>query len=329
MPRDITQQMLRQAGFHVSDRLADRLESLIGVPAGVREFESGLVHRVARVHGGGGSVVLKAREAECRRLDVKLVPEDIDAEYRALLLVGRIASDIVPMVHGFDRVASTLLLEDVETVGQSLALDYLARCDAMAAGRFWARLGSAVARIHVGLAAHPLDALRSDELADGGFFAHNLDERIGVLEWREIAPLLDQVRALPRQLVLGDLSPKNLIAGPERLTLLDLEDCHAGVAVFDLAFLLAHLYLGMLHFGPREVARALHLAQQEYEASRALRSDEVEVLGPLTSALVGYRVDGRRVPYETGLTLGARVTLLGVLRRNVAEGRGLSDLPWL
>lgn len=58
-----------------------------------------------------------------------------------------------------------------------------------------------------------------------------------------IVPLIDELASTRQCLVHGDYSPKNLLVGDEGLWAIDAEVAHVGAAVFDLAFLVAHLAL--------------------------------------------------------------------------------------
>lgn len=94
-------------------------------------------------------------------------------------------------------------------------------------------------------------------------------------------------------LVHGDFSPKNLIAYPDRVLLLDCEVAHWGDPAFDAAFLLCHLLLdGLKHSGPTliDVSPAL-LAWAQYRRSGGLATDSAVVaeLGCIMMA----RVDGK------------------------------------
>jgi aminoglycoside phosphotransferase (APT) family kinase protein len=61
-------------------------------------------------------------------------------------------------------------------------------------------------------------------------------------------------------LMHGDYSPKNMLAAPDRLVVLDCETANYGDPAFDLAFLLTHLLLKGLYHSPA-VAPALRCAQ--------------------------------------------------------------------
>ncbi|MGA0121790.1 MAG: phosphotransferase [Gaiellales bacterium] len=114
----------------------------------------------------------------------------------------------------------------------------------------------------------------------------------------DLAPMIDaeveRLLATRRALVLGDYAPKNLLAYPDRMLVLDVEVAHWGDPAFDVAFCLNHLCLKALHL-PRQrallvaLARALHGAYAEQAPGLA---DEAAVVAELGILMVA-RVDGK------------------------------------
>ena len=56
----------------------------------------------------------------------------------------------------------------------------------------------------------------------------------------------DRLEQANEVLVLGDYAPKNLLAYPDGVFVIDLEVAHLGAPAFDVAFLLTHLVLKQL-----------------------------------------------------------------------------------
>jgi len=101
-------------------------------------------------------------------------------------------------------------------------------------------------------------------------------------------------------LVHGDFSPKNLIAYPDRMLMLDFEVAHWGDPAFDVAFLLALVVLdGIRHHDSSFAEQALRfwqLYRLEAGAAAAASDDVVAELGCIVLA----RVDGKsRLPHLT------------------------------
>lgn len=62
-----------------------------------------------------------------------------------------------------------------------------------------------------------------------------------------VEPLIDELASARQCIVHGDYSPKNVLVGDSGLWVIDAEVAHVGAAVFDLAFLVAHLALKAVH----------------------------------------------------------------------------------
>jgi aminoglycoside phosphotransferase (APT) family kinase protein len=136
----------------------------------------------------------------------------------------------------------------------------------------------------------------------------------------EVARLL----AARRCLVHGDFSPKNLIAYPDRMLMLDFEVAHWGDPAFDVAFVLALVLLDGIRHGDgafaRQAFRFWQLYRREAGAAAAAPADVVAELGCIVLA----RVDGKsRLPHLTdGVADSARRyarALLTDLRRASVE----------
>jgi 5-methylthioribose kinase len=112
-----------------------------------------------------------------------------------------------------------------------------------------ARLGTILGTIHQEARTHP--TLRGT-LADTSLFEQlRVDPYYRTVARRhpDLAPRIESLIAAmdrpveERTLVLGDFSPKNILAHTGGLVLLDFECAHAGDPAFDLGFFLTHLVL--------------------------------------------------------------------------------------
>ncbi|ADB51173.1 phosphotransferase family protein [Conexibacter woesei] len=113
-----------------------------------------------------------------------------------------------------------------------------------------------------------------------------LTEAIG----REVRRLLS-VRSV---LSHGDFSPKNVIAYPDRVLMLDCETAHWGDPSFDVAFMLMHLLLDGSRPGRAHAPAAADAAcfWQTYRAAGGLADDERAVVAELGCLLLA-RVCGK------------------------------------
>lgn len=154
--------------------------------------------------------------------------------------------------------APALLGQDRESGG--LAMDYLAPADhplwkaqlrnGHADPAFAAAVGARLAAIHAASAADPAYAAAFP--TDAIFHAIRLEPYLLATgrAHPDLAPRLAALAAATaatkRALVHGDVSPKNILAGPDGPVFLDAECAWWGDPAFDLAFCLNHLLLKCL-----------------------------------------------------------------------------------
>jgi aminoglycoside phosphotransferase (APT) family kinase protein len=133
--------------------------------------------------------------------------------------------------------------------------------DGHADPNFAAAVAQRLVRIHAATAADP--AVAADFPTDAIFHAIRLEPYLlaTALAHPDLAPQLEALvattQANKRALVHGDVSPKNILAGPTGPVFLDAECAWWGDPAFDLAFCLNHLLLKCLWTPP---ARAGFLA---------------------------------------------------------------------
>jgi aminoglycoside phosphotransferase (APT) family kinase protein len=200
----------------------------------------------------------------------------------------------------------------------------------LASGRtdpgFAAAVGARLGQIHAGAAGSPALAERFDttEL----FEALRLDPFIRHaarahpdLSARLIA-LADRTASARISLVHGDVSPKNILHGPDGPVFLDAECAWYGDPAFDLAFCTTHLLLKSVWKPAHAPAfcedlvafRQSYLAAVSWEAPSALDRRAAE----LTAAVLLARVDGKS-PAEYLQSDADRSFVRAVARQLVAE----------
>lgn len=183
----------------------------------------------------------KLRVAE----DWRAPPERSQAEVAWIRLVGGIDPKLVPRILGEDHQRHIFAMEYLPPERFVLWKSRLARGEVNTA--FAAAVGAALARIHA------TTADREDVAAafDNGAQFHalriepyllytanrNPDVAVPV---RKIATGIESSRIA---LMQGDISPKNILCGPDGPVFLDAETACYGDPAFDLAFCLNHLLL--------------------------------------------------------------------------------------
>jgi aminoglycoside phosphotransferase (APT) family kinase protein len=111
---------------------------------------------------------------------------------------------------------------------------------------------------------------------------------------------IERLLATRRCLVHGDFSPKNLIAYPDRMVMLDFEVAHWGDPAFDVAFVLALMMLDGIRHSDGAFARESTGFWKAYEAAAgAAAAEPAAVVAELGCVVLG-RIDGKsRLPWMT------------------------------
>jgi aminoglycoside phosphotransferase (APT) family kinase protein len=166
---------------------------------------------------------------------------------------------------------------------------------------FAGQVGRTIARIHAGTID---DARLAAAFAnDATFHAIRLEPYLEATARRHpgladaLMGLSRSTLACRRALVHGDVSPKNILKGPEGPVLLDAECAVFGDPAFDLAFCLNHLLLKCVWnraAAPRFLAAFDALRAAYFEALPTALRDETEARAArLLPALLLARVDGK------------------------------------
>src|SRR6185369_15668734 len=159
-------------------------------------------------------------------------------------------------------------------------------------------VGDVLGRIHAHAAARPQLAAQFDSAAI--FFDIRLEPYLLATAARhaDLAPalraLVAQTQANARTLVHGDVSPKNILVGPNGPVLLDAECACWGDPAFDLAFVLNHLLLKCLWVPTTRDAllagfdalRDAYFARVDWEPATALEQRAAALLPALLLARV-------------------------------------------
>jgi len=196
------------------------------------------------------------------------------------------------------------------------------------------RVGQVLARIHAYSAARP--ELAAQFATDAIFFDIRLEPYLVATAKRhpDLAPALEQLvevtRSQPRALVHGDVSPKNILIGPQGPVFLDAECAWWGDPAFDLAFCLNHLLLKCLwnaaatndFLAAFDVLAEAYLQAVDWEPPAVLERRAAALLPGLFLA----RVDGKSpVEYVTDEAQREQVRRVAgaLLRRPVEQLRSV------
>ena len=229
--------------------------------ARLRPLTGGVSADVFRLETGDGRTLVVKRSIP--RLRVKeewLAPvERVAGEVRWLKLARSIDPRLAPEVLAEAPSSHVFVMEYLEPATHPVWKDE------MAAGRvdpaFAAAVGRDLALIHARTADRPEIAAAFDTydfffaLRVSPFLLFTADRHPGVApRLRALAEDLGRRRVA---LMHGDVSPKNILAGPRGPVFLDAETTAYGDPAFDLAFCLTHLLLKTVWLRPdREVVMA-------------------------------------------------------------------------
>jgi aminoglycoside phosphotransferase (APT) family kinase protein len=231
-----------------------------------------------------------------------------------------------PALLGLDETAGALAMQFLPPQDHPLWKNQLR--DGHADPAFAAAVATALASIHAATAADPTAA--AEFPTDGIFFDIRLEPYLlaTARAHPDLAPRLEALvattRANKHALVHGDVSPKNILAGPRGPVFLDAECAWWGDPAFDLAFCLNHLLLKCLwtpsatpgFLACFDALSAAYRAGIAWESPDALEARAAHLLPGLFLA----RVDGKSpVEYITAEQDRERV-------RSVARGL-LRDPP--
>jgi aminoglycoside phosphotransferase (APT) family kinase protein len=309
------------------------------IPAGVRPrfiaLTGGVASDIWKVEGGARPLVVKRALPKLRVAAEWLAPVGRNAsEAQWFRTVTAIAPEAVPEIlfHDPERGLFAMPYFPSECYPVWKVLLREGQIDLA----FAAQVGRTIARIH---AATMDDTGLAEAFAnDATFHAIRLEPYLETTARRHpglgdaLMALSRSTLACHRALVHGDVSPKNILAGPDGPVLLDAECACYGDPAFDLAFCLNHLLLKCLW--NRAAARRFLSAFDELRAGYfvalppAMR-DEIEARAAhLLPALFLARVDGKSpVEYITtdadrGLVRATAVPLIGSPPTRLASIRG-------
>ena len=239
-------------------------------------------------------------------------------EWEWFRVAGRICPDITPPLIGHDPDAAFFVMAYLDPSRYPLWKSELR--DGHADPDFAAAVGARLALIHRATARDP--EIARGFATDEGFYAIRLEPYL-IATGRVHRDLAPRLEALARRtaetrlaLVHGDVSPKNILIGPQNPVFLDAECAWYGDPAFDIAFCLNHLLLKCLwtrraaagFLGCFDRLAQSYLAGVAWEAPDAIEARAAALLPGLFLA----RVDGKSpVEYVTDSEDKARVRRVG------------------
>jgi aminoglycoside phosphotransferase (APT) family kinase protein len=283
--------------------LVDALRRMgLAVPAGVagEQLTGGVSSDIWRIALPAGDVCVKRALGKLKvAADWRAPVSRNRYEAEWMRVAGAAAPGAVPALLGQDEQAGALAMAFLPAEHYPLWKAQLR--DGLADAGFAAQVGARVVRIHAATAAD--SSVPARFATDAIFYDIRLEPYLVATAGRHpdlrdaLLSLVAQTQAHKRALVHGDVSPKNILAGPEGPVFLDAECAWWGDPAFDLAFCLNHLLLKCL-WTPKATAGFLacfaalagaYLAGVDWEAPDAIEARAARLLPGLFLA----RVDGK------------------------------------
>jgi aminoglycoside phosphotransferase (APT) family kinase protein len=278
----------------------DRMQLLHGAAPFGESLAGGVSSDIWRIDLPSGSIAIKRALPKLRvDADWQAPVERNLYEARWMRIANQAVPGAAPSLLGQDEAGGTLAMAYLPAERYPLWKTQLR--DGLAEPAFAAAVATTLVRIHAATAARP--SLAADFPTDAIFHDIRLEPYL-TQTGRAHPDLADRLRALigttlgnKHALVHGDVSPKNILHGPEGPVFLDAECAWWGDPAFDLAFCLNHLLLKCLWVPPRRAAlldcfqamTAAYLPEITWEPAAALEARAAHLLPALFLA----RVDGK------------------------------------
>jgi aminoglycoside phosphotransferase (APT) family kinase protein len=206
----------------------------------------GVSSDIWRVDRTGGPICVKRALPKLKVAADWRAPVERNAyEVAWMETAGRLVPGSAPRILGHDPEAGLFAMDFLDPAGHRLWKAEL--MEGRTDPAFAAHVGRSLAAIHAGTAGDPRVADRFP--TDAIFHAIRLEPYLEATAraYPDLAPALTALVEITartrRALVHGDVSPKNILVGPQGPVFLDAECAWYGDPAFDLAFCLNHLLL--------------------------------------------------------------------------------------
>lgn len=278
----------------------DRMHLLQGAQPEGEALAGGVSSDIWRIDLPSGPICIKRALPKLRVQVDWLAPVRRNIyEGRWMQVVREAVPHATPMLLGQDEASGTLAMTYLPADRYPLWKELLR--DGAVDVSFAASVGATLAQIHAATAQNP--ALASDFPSDDIFYDIRLEPYLvhtsraypHLADWMSL--LIETTQSNKRALVHGDVSPKNILCGPEGPVFLDAECAWWGDPAFDLAFCLNHLMLKCLWVPASRLALlesfhamiATYMPLVGWEPAAALEKRAAHLLPALFLA----RVDGK------------------------------------
>jgi Ser/Thr protein kinase RdoA (MazF antagonist) len=296
VPHHLTQRTSSPFSFIPDANLPDEddivpfLEYHLGLINNITRIQAGVVHYVFRIETQSQTAYLKIRGPHFSGIQARSKPQDIKYEQKATAVLSRIAPNVFPQVIASDYSRGLLLITDVMPAHRDLKTYFES---GLVETTLMYTIGQTLGDIHHRSAE--IASLRGQNEKQS--YDDNLFYRLGYYDHPILNRLVVQLNTLPKQLILGDHSPKNIGVGQDgQIVLYDLDAVHHGNTIFDVGFFLGHVLVHTLgHNG-------FDLIQAYLDGYNSHHYLEDIALKQIALGICLYRLDNDIVPYPLALS---------------------------
>lgn len=286
------------------------LENNLGLITHAEVAIGGLVSYVYRVTGEKQSGIVKIKGTHLAKIpDILIHPKDAEYEWAALRFLFALEPNTFPQPIAFDKNVSMILMSNIIPEGKTLG----ERLDAKEVALTEVKdLGNTVARIHKKLATFK-NNIREE--GDNKIYNEDLRRRLGFQGSQNhifLTNIVNQLAHEPKQLIIGDLSPKNIGRGKDRqITICDLESFYRGNLIFAYGYLAGHILLYVISDQKYSSELLLNLLEGYKSGDNTFDFNNI-LLKKITLGSSLYRLNSATVPYPIALSQKEKVRKVGM-----------------
>lgn len=298
------------------------ISEAIGPKYSANSVPGGSTHHVFQIDSASGVYYLKVRGHHYSLAPAVLSePSDISYEVESLKLLHSIDREMFPQLIDFAPDISAFLMSSVMDPEDLLIRRISEGNLAITASN---TLGAQLALIHQSLASTN-HSPRSD---DGEFYKTYIFNHITSLNYRELEGLQAMLSRRPRQLIFGDLSPKNIGIASGEMRFIDFDSMHCGHRDYEIGFVAGHLLLHAIIGGIGTDHYYAFLAAYSDVEPAILHQNTQKVIAHSVLATLIYRLDNKWVEYPIDTIDPKQKTIvLETIKDCLKDSVALAQLP--
>ncbi len=276
----------------MSPKEHQKIKESVGTMTESTLVTGGLIHEVTRLSNGTDYFFLKKRSPSLVKVEgIAVDKKDVAYEYSALKFFNEAFPDIIPKPLMFDTDQGLLLMTDALVGGQQL-IEKLAEDNPEDIPHITKQIGTALGKIH----GYSKGKTVQVEFNPNNDFSEILNFRYMYQNIDALSKVVEKIRNKKEHVLLGGLSPKNILTNSDEVAFVDLETACAGDPVFDYAFCIGHILLHHIK-NPKLGISLFEAFESSYHTSYDLEFDPSEVATLILGTFL-YRLDNGRVPYS-------------------------------